>query len=218
MFPHQSGIADFGNPQELLRIYVAEMERLLAQVCGADHVVIYGPIVHRYSDRPPEFGRLNILRPARFIHVDLNDSMAAAYAKSCQPPSMSGAVVRRFAHYNLWRVLSPPPQDIPLAVCDARSVVSSDLVEADSMLDIPGSPEASRVVVFVRYSPRHCWSYFPDMNPQEVLVFKSHDSDPTQPCFVPHSAFRDSSCPPGTAPRASIEARAVAYWFERGIP
>ena len=121
--------------------------------------------------------------------------------------------VRRFAHYNVWRALSPPPQDIPLALCDARSVFSSELVDADSIIDLPGKPESSLVVVLVRYSPHHRWSYFPDMRRNEVLVFKSHDSDPSQPHHVPHSAFKDPSCPTEVAPRVSIEARAVAFWF-----
>jgi hypothetical protein len=34
------------------------------------------------------------------------------------------------AVYNVWRVLSPPPQDMPLAVCDARTVAREDLVAA----------------------------------------------------------------------------------------
>ncbi len=212
LFPQKSALSDFRDSEEIARLYVPEMERMLAEVCGADHVAIYGPLVHRYSDRSLEFGQLNILRPARFAHVDLNDSMAALYSERCRPKDRIGPV-RRAAHYNLWRVLSPPPQDIPLAVCDSRTVAPSDLVDADSILDVPGSPEPSRVVVCVRYSPRHCWSYFPDMNQDEVLVFKSHDTDPAQPRFVPHSAFTDRSCPPGAAPRASIEARAVAFWF-----
>ena len=121
--------------------------------------------------------------------------------------------MRRFAYYNVWRALSPPPQDIPLAVCDARTVSRSDLVDADSILDTPGEPDSSAVVVVVRYSPLHRWSYFPGMNRDEVLVFKSHDSDPGQPHQVPHTAFKDPTCPPGVEHRTSVEMRAVAFWF-----
>lgn len=35
---------------------------------------------------------------------------------------------------------------------------------------------------------------------------------PHEPHCVPHSAFDDSTCPPGVPPRASIEMRGTAYW------
>jgi hypothetical protein len=47
----------------------------------------------------------------------------------------------------------------------------------------------------------------------EVIIFKTNDSDPAQPHCVPHSAFDDPSCPKGVLPRASIEMRGIAYWF-----
>jgi hypothetical protein len=212
LFPHKSAVSDFRDPEELTRIYAAEVERLVREVSGADQVVICGQVVLRFNDRPPHRVELNILRPARFAHIDMNDSTAAVLTQRWRPKN-AGPPVRRFAHYNVWRALSPPPQDIPLALCDARTVFSSELVDADSITDIPGRPESSIVVVLVRYSPHHRWSYFPDMSRDEVLVFKSHDSDLSQPHHVPHSAFRDPSCPPEVAPRASIEARAVTFWF-----
>ena len=212
LFAHTSAVSDFHNPQELARIYVAEMERLITQVSGADQVVICGPVVLRLSKGLPGSSGLNILRPAHFVHSDISDSTAAVFTERWRPKNDDRSV-RRFAHYNIWRALSPPPQDIPLALCDSRSISSSDLVDADSITDIPGKPESSSVVVVVRYSPRHRWSYFSGMSRHEVLVFKSHDSDPGQPRYVPHSAFKDPSCPPGVAPRASIEARAIAFWF-----
>jgi hypothetical protein len=51
------------------------------------------------------------------------------------------------------------------------------------------------------------------MTREEALVFKTNDSDPRQPHHVPHTAFNDPTCPVGVAPRASIEMRAIAYWF-----
>lgn len=45
-----------------------------------------------------------------------------------------------------------------------------------------------------------------DMGPDEVLVFKSFDSDPARASHVPHCAFRGPSQPAGAA-RVSIEAR-----------
>ena len=62
------------------------------------------------------------------------------------------------------------------------------------------------------YNPEHRWHYFRDMTPDEVLVFKAHDTDPTGAGRVPHTAFTDPTCPPGTPTRASVEMRGLALF------
>jgi hypothetical protein len=52
------------------------------------------------------------------------------------------------------------------------------------------------------------------MTRDEVLIFKTNDSDPAAPHCVPHVAFDNQDCPASAPPRASIEMRAIAYWFE----
>jgi hypothetical protein len=212
LFPHRSAVADFHDSEELGRIYEQEMQRLVGEVSGADLVVTCGPVVLRLSETPPDSSGLHVLRPARFAHTDMSDSIVTEFTEQWRPRNDT-RTVRRFAYYNTWRVLSPPPQDVPLALCDARTVSPSDLVDADSIMDAPGKPEWSVVVVVVRHNTRQRWAYFPSLTRDEVLVFKSHDSDPRQPRHVPHSAFKDPSCPSGVTPRASVEARMVAFWF-----
>jgi hypothetical protein len=209
---HCSAVTDFRDAQSAAGIYSAEIERLVAKLSGADRVVVTAPGVLRFSENSPDSGRLNNSLPARFIHIDISDPTAKIFAdRSC--PQDAAKPVRRFAHYNVWRVLSPPPQDVPLAVCDARTVSREDLMEADAVFDVPGKPEWSFEGLVVHYSRRHRWSYFSNMTRDEALVFKTNDSDPSQPHHVPHSAFNDPTCPAGVAPRASIEMRAIAYWF-----
>jgi hypothetical protein len=213
LFPHNSAVSDFSNQEELALIYPREIERLVLDLSGADHVAIFGRGVLRFGEHDlPDSSRFDVLRPARFIHSDISDFTLATLKEGWRPRE-SGRSVRRYAHYNVWRVLTPPPQDIPLAVCDARSVSTSDLVDADLITDTPGTLESSIVIVLLRYSPCHRWWYFPNMDRDEVLVFKSYDSDPGQPRQVPHSAFKNPACPPGIASRASIEMRATAFWL-----
>lgn len=213
LFPHKSAVSDFGNQEELARIYPQEIERLVLDLSGADHVAIFGRGVLRFGEHDlPESSRFHVMRPARLIHTDISDSTVAALKESSRPRE-NGRPIRRYAHYNIWRVLTPPPQDIPLAVCDARSISTADLIDADLITDTPGSPESSVVLVLLRYNPRHRWWYFSNMERDEVLVFKSYDSDPDQPRQVPHSAFKNPVCPPGIASRASIEMRATAVWL-----
>jgi hypothetical protein len=210
---HRSAVADFRNASEVAALHPPEIERLILDVSGADAAVVTGPGVLRFGERSPDSGRLNNSRPARFIHIDCSDATAAQFAERSRPKD-DPRRIRRFAHYNVWRTFSPPPQDVPLAVCDARTVEARDLVPADAVFDAAGQPEWSFEGLVVRFNPAHRWLYFPDMTRDEALVFKTHDSSPDAPSQVPHSAFDDRNCPPGVAPRASIEMRAAAYWFE----
>jgi hypothetical protein len=119
----------------------------------------------------------------------------------------------RFAAFNIWRVISAPPQDIPLAVCDARSIAHADCVLADSVIDAPGVPEFRFESTLFIHNPAHRWHYFSNMTRDEALVFRAFDSDSSRSQRVPHSAFNDPSCPPGvTQTRASIEARAFVHY------
>ena len=189
--------------------YQHEIATLIRRLTGADHVVITAPGVLRFSERSAQSGVPDNSRPARFAHVDISDATAAAFAEHGAPPETT---VTRAAHYNVWRVLSDPPQDVPLALCDARSVSPADLIAADAIFDVTDRPEWSFEGLVVAHDPAHRWYWFPDMNDREALVFKTHDSDGTAPHCVPHVAFDNTACPADAAPRASIEMRAIAYW------
>jgi len=213
---HRSAVVDFKNSAEVAAVHPREIERLLLALSGADRVVVNSPGVLRFGEKSPDAGKFNNSLPARFIHVDISDVTAQLFAERSRPIDVENAVghsVRRFAHFNVWRALSPPPQDIPLAVCDARTVTPPDLMEADAIFDVPGTPEWSFEGWVLRYNPLHRWSYFSDMSADEALVFKTNDSDPREPHCVPHSAFDDPTCPAGVLPRASIEMRGIAYWY-----
>lgn len=210
---HRSAVSDFRNGQEVAALYPPEIERLILGISGADAVVVNGTGVLRFGEKSTDSGRLDNSRPARFIHVDCSDTAAAMFAERSRPQGESRRM-RRFAHYNIWRTFSGPPQDVPLAVCDARSVGREDLVPADAVFDVVGRPEWSFEGLVVRFSPEHRWLYFSNMTRDEVIVFKTNDASPDEPSQVPHSAFDDPTCPPGVPPRASIEMRAIAYWFE----
>jgi hypothetical protein len=210
---HRSAVGDFRNAAEVAALHPPEIERLILGLSGADAVVVTGAGVLRFGERSADSGRLNNSRPARFIHVDCSDATAAQFADRSRPQS-DPRHVRRFAHYNVWRTFSPPPQDVPLAVCDARTLERDDRVPADAVFDVAGQPEWSFEGLVIRFNSKHRWLYFSNMTRDEALVFKTHDSSPGAPSQVPHSAFDDPSCPPNVPPRASIEMRAAAYWFE----
>ena len=207
LIAHKSRVSDFTQDADLYR---EEIIALVRAQSGADAVAVTSPGVLRFSERDTQSGRLNNSRPARFAHVDINDPTAAAFADH---PAPADRTIRRFAHFNVWRVMSLPPQDVPLALCDARSVAAGDLFEADAVFDEPGKPEWSFVGLVLAHSPAHRWHWFNDMTHDEVIMFTTNDSDRAAPHCVPHVAFDNPACPADATPRSSIEMRAVAYWY-----
>jgi hypothetical protein len=208
---HRSSVADFTDRNAVEAIHRREIVELVGSLSGAESVLVTSPGVLRFSERSGKSGRLDNSRPARFAHVDVSDSTAASFAARVYP---EGRRVRRFAHYNVWRVISEPPQDVPLAVCDAGSVRAADLILADAVFDTPDKPEWSFEGIVVAHDPGHRWHWFSDMDRNEAIVFKTHDSDPTRAHCVPHVAFDNPLADPDAAPRASIEMRAIALWFD----
>jgi hypothetical protein len=118
---------------------------------------------------------------------------------------------RRWAMYNVWRAITPPPQDFPLAVCDSRSMSATDEVTVTAITEELQGDIVHDTMSYV-HNPAHRWYYFPDMAIDEVIVFKSGDSDPTGAVRVAHTAFTDPTCPPGVPTRASVEMRALAVF------
>ena len=212
LMPHQSAVGNFRDPDEVASVYGQEVRELLLDVTGADEVIVNKSGVLRFSEKSQDAGTLDNSLPARFTHIDVSDATAAVFYEQTRPDN--GREVRRSAQYNVWRVLSAPPQDVPLAVCDARSLSPEDLITADALFDRDGEVVWSFEALLIRHNPRQSWAFFSNMTPQEALIFKTHDSDPARAHHVPHGAFDDPTCPADVPPRASIEMRATAYWFE----
>ena len=210
---HRTAVRDFHNDDDVANIYIPEVERLMLEITGAQRILMNRRCVLRFSERSQEFGSRVNTRPARFVHVDFSSEalpmllqpllQAAGYNK---PPG------RRYIGFNVWRVISPPPQDIPLSVCDMRSVDLKDMVEADAIFDAPGQPEWGFEGYLFHPNPKHRWGYFSNMTRDEALIFKSFDSEAQPLQCVPHVAFSDPNCPPDAAPRASVEARGFAFF------
>ncbi len=217
LVPHVSAVVDFADIEEdpeVDLLYVAEMTELLAQVTGADKAFMLGGGKKRYGETATDkLSPLMNAKPARYPHADNTDSssmdlinLIAEFVDEIDLSKYS-----RYAMYNMWRAVSPPPQDIPLAVCDARSITLADEITVKAI-----SSERSGVVVHdttgYRFNPSHRWHYFSDMTRDEVLVFKAYDTDTSRSVRVPHTAFSDPTCPAGVPTRASVEARALALF------
>ena len=213
---HRTRMKNFRDPDEVRAIYLPEVEQLVRDLTGATSVVMLpGGGFVRYAERSAHFGTGQNTQPARFPHIDWTPKTAPGLILD-SPFGVAAASLKpgqRLVGYNIWRVISEPPQDVPLAVCDARSIAREDLMAADGVYDF-GDPSTwwESEAFLLKHNPGHRWVYFRDMRPDEALVFRAYDNEPGWRAGVPHSAFDAPDCPLDAPGRMSIEARAYAVF------
>jgi len=211
LVPHKSAVTDFEDMEATANIYAPEIAALVREVTGADHAVARGTVL-RFSQQRNRDAYVNSL-PAGFVHMDVSRESFARFAAMGlgDHPDREALLAGRYVGLNIWRVLTPPPQDLPLAVCAANSVTEADRITGEARVDGVGIEEFRFGSSLYRPNPRHRWFYYRDMNPDEALIFKQFDTADPDMVGVPHVAFADSSAE-NPVPRASAEIRAFAYW------
>jgi hypothetical protein len=207
-----TGVRNFYDRAEVTRRYVPEAGDLLRAVTGCRATAVLNSPVVRLSARAGE-------RPAGatmtgdFVHADYSAPAAELMLRRALPPEDAARRARqRYSIFNVWRAFSGPPQDVPLALCDARSVAPADKQYCSITLKISTGELMTWENIAYLHSARHRWCYCSDMRRDEAYVFRGYDSDPARAEQVPHSAFEDGTCPPGAPPRASIELRMFAFY------
>lgn len=211
LFSMPTKVADWRDERHAAAIHPGEIEAFIKQITGCDAVVVTGPPILRWGERSDEAGTRHNSYAARLVHSDMYFSAAIDQCAEVNPhPERE---VARCAHHNVWRAFSGPPVDVPLTICDAQSVHDEDVIEASADFDVDGEVVWKLPSMNFRYNPRHRWYYFSGMTPDEVLVFKRWDSDPSKARYVPHTAFTDPAVGADATPRASVEMRTVCYWY-----
>ena len=208
-----SSLSGFADPDTVESVHLPELAETIKAAYGADHVWMQPGHVIRVTD-PSERTERRTPDAARFLHLDYSADSARRFLEHAigYDPEIAARHPRIFA-VNTWRCLTPPPQDVPLAVCDKRTSSLDDLVVADAHHEVDGA-HVSFEISLVRPNPAHEWWYYSDMRPHELLVFKGWDLCPSPTSCTLHGAFSDPSCPTSAPLRASIEARGFAVFEE----
>jgi hypothetical protein len=206
-------IRDNSAPSDVLApvnaAYMEEMVPLIMRISGAREVIAqYDTITVRFSSRSIH---RSWMTTAAFAHMDFEPSeVRRILSETLALTNRQVRPSRRQVLYQTWRVLTAPPQDRPLGVCDMRTAQAQDVVP----LQFHG-PEGSRNELVrsraCRFSARHEWYYFPDMVPSEVILFRGFDSDDPASLNVVHTSFDDDSNAE-FVPRGSIECRFLALY------
>jgi hypothetical protein len=204
-----SAMRDFVEREEIQRVYYPEMEELARSVSGAPRAIVFDHLVRRRAPGTlTPFGAREGQRPSAATRVHCDFTPSSAQRRLALEMEARGIThVERFAIVNLWRSTRLPVLDAPLAVCDARTVLSSDLIAADIVY-----PNRTGEIFEVLYNPAHTWTYFHAMQFDEVLLFKQFDSAAGVACYTPHAAFAHPATPADTPPRESIEIRCLLIY------
>jgi hypothetical protein len=215
-------VTDFTDNDQIQNVYFPETEKFVKSITNCDKVVVYGCVVRISTSTAGQASQ----PPAADTHVDFTTKEATSLAHNLlQDTTDPEYQYSRALHVSNWRTWSPTPQDWPLAVIDARTVKPNEghansIIEMDVWPkevqppydDLPDLDPAivTRESTAFPYQPWHKWYYFSDMQKDEVLTFKLHDSDHGRVWRTPHTAFPNDAV--NSQPRCSVEIRACAYF------
>lgn len=199
------------DPAAVAKIYFPVLLPLIQEITGAAKVMPTPPLLRWTTD--PGFERHSNSKPGRFAHSDFHiDSFyGRAHRMLADDPDKSYWLSGRILALNVWRVLSQPPQDIPLAVMDKRSQRAEDAIMAISCIDNPAGRMAFDSTLWKHHKDQR-WGYFSNMTPDEALIFKSYDSLDDKAPGPGHSAFDDPTYADNAVPRSSLETRVYCFW------
>jgi hypothetical protein len=203
---HRTQQGDFFDADELKRVYYPEIESLVKKVSGASRVVMFDHTLRSGDEAERESRRVR--EPVLNVHNDYTEWSGPQRVRDLLPEEADELLRRRFAIIQVWRAIDRPIESNPLAIADARSLATEDLIVAERRY-----PHRVGETYRIRHNPAHRWFYFPRMERDEAIVFKVFDSARDgRARFTAHSSFNDPNTPAGAAPRRSIEARTLAFF------
>ena len=207
-------MCDFFDRDEVERIYPGEVEKAVRALTGASRVALMSWMIRTSGDlarhQHQSVGYTHkggVQPPAGEAHVDFTPRRAELMARDLYEKTFpDGKGYSRFIASSLWRAFSEPPQDWPLAVCDAQSVRADEGVpntlhivdripEPEAMMrEMPGEESLIAAAIF-HYNRDHRWWYFSNMTRDEIVLLKFHDSEPGKALRTPAHRVSRSELP-----------------------
>ncbi len=208
LVPAPTAVTDFYDEAQLEEIYYPETENLVKQAIGATRVVVFDHTIRRRTpgveDRTPGIPR----QPVTRVHGDYTEISGPQRVRDLMGSEADDLLSRRFAIINVWRPIRGPLFDAPLALCDATSLATGDLVPQDLIYR-----DRTGEIYGLTYNPAHRWYYAPAMQADEALLLKCFDSQiDGRARFMPHTSFADPNAPADMPPRESIELRTLVFF------
>ena len=205
---YATAVTDFTDEDQVCNIYYPELEKLLLERTSAKEVVIFDHTI-RIGD-PEKRERLGVRDPVRSAHNDFTDRSAPQRVKDLLPKDEAEEKLgRRFTSINAWRPLTGPVKTDPIAICPWDSIGENDMIPAERNY-------GNRIggILNLSYNANQRWTYFPDMERDEVILLKCFDSElDGRARWTAHAAFEDpNGADPSLPARESIEVRTLLFY------
>jgi hypothetical protein len=203
---HETQVKDFYDETEVRAVYYPEIEQLVKQTSGAKRVVVFDHTLRSADTAIREAKQIS--GPVRNAHNDYTEWSGPQRVRDLLPREAEELLQRRFAVVQVWRPIRHPVKREPLGIADARSMGTKELFPSSRVY-----PDRVGEVYHCAYNPEHRWYYFPNMQRDEAIVFKTFDSAKDgRARRTAHTAFDDPTSPPDAPPRESIEMRTLAFF------
>ena len=203
---HNTQVKNFYDEAEVRSIYYKETEELVKRITGANRVLVFDHTLRAADSAIREKNQVS--SPVRNAHNDYTEWSGPQRVRDLLPQEADDLLSRRFAVVQTWRPINKPVQNEHLAIADARSIGTSELVPSARIY-----PNRRGEVYHSTYNPAHRWYYFPNMQRNEAMVFKCYDSSKDgRARWTAHCAFDDPTAPANVPPRESIEMRTLVFF------
>ena len=220
-----SSVKDWTDDDEIARVHYAEAEALARRVTGCDAALVSDHVTRRATAK-----RGREQEPVRLVHSDFAADYEGIVRTSYRNVSGRGAATLartgiapadienagRLVMLQVWRNLGAPRPDLPVAWCDARTVTPAEARPFRYTGYVAGGRAFDALAIVAPTRPAsHHWYAFPDLRPDEAVVFRTYDTELVRAnttWFTPHSAFRDPNVEPGNPSRFSIELRVMCLF------
>ncbi|MDG2205801.1 MAG: CmcJ/NvfI family oxidoreductase [Alphaproteobacteria bacterium] len=201
-----TAVTDFLDKGQIETVYNPEVEKIVAAATGASRVIVFD---HTLRVADEEMRTTQKLRePVRVVHNDYTDKSGPQRVRDLLPPDEAEAALgKRYVYVNVWRSIGGAVEEAPLGICDAQSITEGDMILMDLKYD-----DRVGEIHRAKYNPDHRWVYFPQMEPNELILLKCYDTETDRARWTAHTAFDDPTSPADAAPRQSIETRTIAFY------
>jgi hypothetical protein len=203
---HNTQVKNFYDEEEVRSVYYTETEELVKRTSGAKRVLVFDHTLRSADGATRE--EKQISGPVRNAHNDYTEWSGPQRVRDLLPDEAEELLKHRFAVVQTWRPIKHPVQRDPLAIADAHSIGTKELIPSARIY-----PDRRGEVYHSTYNPAHRWYYFPNMQRSEAMVFKTFDSmKDGRARWTAHCAFDDPTVPLDAPPRESIEMRTLAFF------
>jgi hypothetical protein len=224
---HPSAVKDWTDDDEIASLHYGEIEEVARRLTGCDYALV-SDHVKRSAE---EARRERVQVPVRLVHSDFAANYAEIVRGAYHVVRGRGAATLarvgvsaddiekadRIVMMQFWRNVGPTKMDFPVAFCDSRTVFPAESRPFLYTGYVAGGKAFDALaIVHPDSTPAHAWYVFPEMTADEVVAFRTYDTELVKEgktWFTPHSAFPDPDVEPGKPARFSVEMRVMCLFM-----